>query len=385
MMLPRGKMSIIMGGQAGSESKGKMSAWLCEHKKPDLLVMTSSPNAGHTCILPDGTKKVSYHLPIGSVMCNCPIILTAASIINPITLGEEITALGIDPRRIIIDHRASVLLSRHIQAERENLLSDLGSTLQGVGSCRSSKMMRAKSHIFASEVAEQFHWNVADTCDIINSCLENSLSILCESTQGFDLDLEHGIDRHYCTSKMVNPSMILAEAGVAPQRIGNIYGVIRPYPIRVNNRTGTSGPYAESKEIAWSDVAKNCGFPGDISTFGEITTTTKLPRRVFEFSWSRFRRFCRVCRPTHLCLQFANYIDWSVYESTDSHEVLSNSRISNFINRLENISKVCVVYIGTGPGHNHMIELWGGNGIKSALRVTQQVYRRTQSYDESIQ
>lgn len=364
MMLPRGKMSIIIGGQAGSESKGKLSAWLCDHKKPDLLVMTSSPNAGHTCILPDGTKKVSYHLPIGSVMCECPIVLTAASIINPITFEKEIIDLGINPKRILIDPRASIILSRHILDEKENLLSDLGSTLQGVGSCRFSKMMRRKSHIFASEVAEQFHWNINSTSDFINLYLENGLSVLCESTQGFDLDLEHGIDRHYCTSKMVNPSMILAEAGVAPQLIGNVYGVIRPYPIRVNNRTGTSGPYAESKEITWSDVAKNCNFPGDISTFGEITTTTKLPRRVFEFSWQRFSRFCKICRPTHLCLQFANYLDWDLYESIDYGKVLSNGRLKDFMSKLEVRSKIQVSYVGTGPRHDHMIELWGGNQFR---------------------
>ena len=66
--MKRGKFNIIIGGQAGSESKGRLSGWLCDNYKPDLLVMTSSPNAGHTIVTAGGEKKVSYHLPVGAVM-----------------------------------------------------------------------------------------------------------------------------------------------------------------------------------------------------------------------------------------------------------------------------------------------------------------------------
>ena len=353
--LQKGKFNVIIGAQAGSESKGKLSAYLCDRDKPDLLVMTSSPNAGHTCITPEGKKMVSYHLPIGSVMCDCPIILTPASIINPKILEKEIRDLGIDPKRIFIDTRASVITACNLKQERDDGLSDLGSTLQGVGSTRCSKMMRKGGHTFTGGILSYLNVLPVDSVPLIHNYLRGKKKVLCESTQGFDLDLEHGIDRHYCTSKMVNTSMILAESGIPPQCVGNVYGVFRPYPIRVNNRTGTSGPYTGAKEISWEEVAKRCGFPGD--SFGEMTTTTGLLRRVFTFSWHRFYRFIRVCAPTHLALQFANYLDWNLYGEMDSNVLWENSKLRNIIISIESHFNIPISFVGTGPGHKEMVEM----------------------------
>ena len=330
--------------------------------------MTASPNAGHTIVMPDGRKKVSYHLPIASVMVDCPIILTAPSLINFKTFEAEIQSLGIDPGRIMVDPRASIIHSAHIGQEEEGGLSDIGSTLQGIGACRRSKMERRGrgSHTLAHHIIDVFKGigvrvSSHPSSALLNSLLDKDQMVLCESTQGFDLDLEHGIDPVYCTSKMVNPSMIAAEAGVAPQLVGDTYAVLRPFPIRVNNRTGTSGPYAEAREITWSDVEQRCMHPAafaglspqnGLEHLAEITTTTKLPRRVFEFSWERFRHMLAVCRPTSICLQFANYLDWSCYGSRDINSLLGAPAF--FIQRLESLG-VPVEFVGTGPGHEEMI------------------------------
>lgn len=356
--MKRGKLNIVFGGQAGSEAKGKLSGFLADKHLINLLVMTASPNAGHTIITPTGKKLVSYHLPIAAVMCKCRIVLTAASLINFRILKEEIEALEIDPHRILIDPRASMIHDQHIELEITGGKSNIGSTLQGIGACRTSKMDRAGrgDHTLAYHVADMFNsiaCQISDipTAELINNCLDKQEMVLCESTQGFDLDLEHGIDPVYCTSKMINPSMVAAEAGVAPSMVGDTYAVIRPYPIRVNNRTGTSGPYAEAAEIEWSDVEARCLFPSsETNHLQEITTTTKLPRRVFEFSWQRFNHMITVCRPTSICLQFANYLNWSCYETLN----LPGS-VARFIERLEASSNTPVEFVGTGPGHEDMI------------------------------
>ncbi len=355
--MQQGKFNIIIGGQAGSESKGKLSGWLCDRYKPDLLVMTSSPNAGHTVITPEGEKKVSYHLPIGAVMCDCPIVLGPASLINPYILKKEIKDLGIDPNRITLDPRASIITPSHTETEAKGHLSNIGSTLQGIGECRTGKMKRGGNHVFALDYWGEFSKvtgpNIAPTSPIINQALDKDRTVLCETTQGFDLDLEHGIDPIRCTSKMINPAMAMAEAGVSPSLIGNVYGVIRPFPIRVNNRTGSSGDYPGTEEISWQDVARRCNYPGDHEDFGEITTTTKLPRRVFNFSWARFYQFLRICRPTSLCLQFANYIDWNAYRGKDWDKL--PSAVVDFVMSLSR--QVPVNFIGTGPDHEDMIEI----------------------------
>jgi adenylosuccinate synthase len=353
--MKKGKLNIVFGGMAGSEAKGKLSGWLVENGEPDAIVMTSSPNAGHTIILPDGTKKVSYHLPIGAVMSECPILLGPASLINHKSFSEEIVDLGIDPGRIIIDPRASVIHEYHIGEEEREKLSDIGSTLQGIGSCRRGKLERKgrSHHTLVHHIADMFaeikvHVAGEPIPSLINRMLDDGATLLAESTQGFDLDLEHGIDPVYCTSKMINPSMVAAEAGVAPSMVGDVMAVIRPYPIRVNNRTGTSGPYAEAEEITWPMVEKRCGCP---ETLQEITTTTKLPRRVFEFSWSRFRHMVAVCRPTAVCLQFANYLDWGCYDQLEGD---MPPAVEQFVTELESLGPQ-VRWIGTGPGSREMI------------------------------
>jgi len=355
-----GKFNIVIGGQAGSEAKGKLSGYLVERYHPDICFMTSSPNAGHTIVL-DGNKYVSYHLPIGAIMSgDCPILLGPASIINPVTLLDEIAKLGIDPERIMLDSRAAVVVPTHKATERTSGLEKIGSTLQGVGPCRMEKMSRIGNTI---TVLDRYidgllgtRLRIGDVTHRVNTALRNGATVLCETTQGFDLCLEHGIHPVYCTSKMINPAMALAEAGVPVSLVGDIYGVIRPYPIRVNNRTGTSGPYAGAREITWEEIGKRCGCPHKLE---ELTTTTRLPRRVFEFSWPRFAAFIRTCAPTVLCLQFANYLDWSIYGKTgDSGEI--TEPVWNFIRQLEGTGgNVRVEYVGTGPEQKHMINVNG--------------------------
>ena len=355
--MKKGKFNIIMGGQAGSEAKGKASAFIAEKFLPDLIFMASSPNAGHTVVMDpvggnQGKKFVTYHLPSAMVTCVSPVILGPSSLINPQKFMAELSQFpSVRIERVFVDRRAAIIGDDNIVGEKNRGLSDIGSTLQGVGTTRMSKMMRGAGVLFADSVGS-LRSPTVDTSTIINAKLDDGITVWCEMTQGFDLDLEHGIHPRYCTSKMINPAMALAEAGVSPHLIGDIYGVIRPYPIRVSNRTGTSGPYAESKEITWEDVAKSCGAP---SPLGEITTTTKLPRRVFEFSWSRFEHFIRVCRPDFLILQFANYIDWSNYQKTRPEDL--TPRTHKFIEELEKTAGCRVAYVGTGPNHSHMIDM----------------------------
>jgi adenylosuccinate synthase len=258
--------------------------------------------------------------------------------------------LQIPQNQLHIHPRAVMIREHYIAQEKENGLLKIGSTNQGVGVARREKLMRADDITFAKDVGELSRY-ITDTVDFINAGMEDGDTVLCEMTQGFDLCLEHGIDPHYCTSKMVNPSMAMAEAGVSPHLLGDVYGVFRPYPIRVNNRAGSSGPYAEAKEITWDEVARRSGTTDNIA---EITTTTKLPRRVFEFSKERFTKFIRICAPTHLCLQFANYVDVEMFKAKKEHEI--TRPLGQFIEYIEKIAETPVSYIGTGPGHEDMID-----------------------------
>lgn len=357
--MQKGKFNIIIGGMAGSEAKGKLAAYLADKHQPSLFVMAASPNAGHTYVDNGGKKWVTHHLPVGMLVCDSPAVLGPTSVINLELLEKEMERLGIGPNRVFVDPRATIIQTQYLVDEAQQGLSDIGSTLQGILPARAGKMARNGSvELWGDKVGRPA--STLHASGMINNFLDNGRTVQCEMTQGFDLCLEHGIHPRYATSKMIHPAMAMAEAGVSPVHIGFIYGVIRPYPIRVNNRTGTSGPYPGAREITWGEVAANCGYDGDVAKdFAEITTTTKLLRRVFTFSWERFNRFLDCCRPSDLCLQFANYVDWDDYGVTGGRGYLS-AKTRAFIKELDKVGALYgtrVRYVGTGPKHSEMVEV----------------------------
>lgn len=342
MIVLKGKMNIVIGAQAGSESKGKLAAFLAHKFKPEIITMASCPNSGHTAIF-EGKKYVTYHLPVSWVgNRDAQVLLGPTSVIHLDTLLREIKEVGITREHLFIHPRAVMIRDHYMQQEREGGLLKIGSTNTGVGVARREKLMRVEDITFASNVMELFPF-MADTVSMVSGAMHLGRTVLAEMTQGFDLCLEHGIDPHYCTSKMIVPAMAMAEAGVSPKFLGHVYGVLRPYPIRVNNREGSSGPYAEAEEITWDEVQRRSGSPLPIL---ELTTTTKLPRRVFEFSHQRFGAFIQTCRPDFLCLQFANYIHWSNFGETNFDHLSPETFDFLFLLRIY----ARVAYVGTSPG-----------------------------------
>lgn len=348
-------MNIVMGGQAGSEAKGKQSAYLVDKFNIKTVAGNMSPNAGHT-VVKDGRKFVTYHIPAGvyggEKMDEMRIIMGPASIINPEILIREIDELdknGFNLYNLYIDPRAVLITPTMIAKENQDIVR-IGSTAQGVGEARCSQIMRINA-LRAKDHPDLGQFTMDNTDEYTLTLLGKGETILYEMSQGFDLCMLHGIDPIYCTSRIVSPMQALADMGIPPKWLGDVYAVIRPYPIRVNNRTGTSGPYP-SEEITWEEVGRRCGAPYDIT---EMTTTTKLKRRVFEFSWKQIDRMVRVCNPNFLCLQFANYIDWSIYGKNSIRDI--PEEVKSFVRGLVAMTDKRVAYLGTSPDHGHMIDL----------------------------
>lgn len=355
----KGRFNVVIGAQAGSESKGKLAAVLADRFEPRVIAGSFSPNAGHTAYI-NGEKKVSYHIPVAAAgRRNVEVLLGPASVIRVPTLLEEIEELDINPDNLSIDPRAVLITDEHIKKEEEKLIGKdgIGSTAQGVGMARCAKLMRGAKVKYAGDEPKLAEFTaLGSVSQLMSDALEYGKTVLYEMTQGFDLCLEHGIHRRYCTSRVINPAMALAEMGLPVHWLGHVYGVFRPYPIRVNSRGGDSGPYAEAKEISWEDVTKRSGSKKPIA---EITTTTKLPRRVFEFSWKRFERFIEICDPDMLCLQFANYLDAKCYGATSAKEL--GDTVDQYIKSIEARTAVPIAYVGTSP--EAMVDLkvdrWG--------------------------
>ena len=348
--MQKGKMNICFGGQAGSEAKGKQAAYLVEKFGINVVAGCLSPNAGHTAIV-GGKKLVTHHVPVGVAGVRnkeyANIVIGPAAVINVTKFEQEMKMLGdwgISRDQVVIDYRASVITQTHINREMEGM-TKIGSTAQGVGLARSDRIMR-KGIRMDSMVTDL---NLRDTSYLIKEELRYGRTVMYEMGQGFDLCIDHGVSPVFCTSRNCTPMQAMADMGVPPKFLGDTYAVIRSYPIRVNNRDGSSGPYP-SDEITWEEIQKRCGAPQDIT---EITTTTKLMRRVFEFSFGRVKDMVEMCDPTFLCLQFANYIDWECYRRRDGY----GDKVRKFVEEVERITGKPVAYVGTGPEQEAMVDL----------------------------
>jgi adenylosuccinate synthase len=361
-----GRYNILQGAQVGSEAKGKLSAWLVDKYQPRAITMTASPNSGHTLVVGD-RKLVTYHLPVGAGMSGpgTMIILGPASVINPSILVKEIDTLkewgftGV----IALDRRATIITPAMIKAE--GYLSKIGSTVQGVGAARIARINRVGT-IRVSDIwgdisvhsDRSIQLRVDDTSDLVHSLLDGGSIVYQESTQGAELCIDHGLDPTYCTTRNITTAGAMSEFGIPPRMVGTVYGVLRTFPIRVNNRDGYSGPYQGSVELDWETIGKQCGAPHDIT---EKTTTTKLVRRVFSFNWDRYHKFLRTCDPDHVCINFINYLDWSSYDAKSWDDL--TPKVKDFVERLQRASgRTRVSFLGTGEQHDSMIDLEDING-----------------------
>jgi adenylosuccinate synthase len=169
---------------------------------------------------------------------------------------------------------------------------------------------------------------------------QNNKRVLIEGTQGTGLSLHHGI-YPFVTSRDTTVSGCLSEVGVSPKRVRKIIMVTRTYPIRVG---GNSGPFL-SKEIDFETIAQRSGKDLSLLKTNEKTTTTKVQRRIAEFSWTLFRKACELNSPTDVALTFTDYFSKSNENIRRYDQLTEQTR--QFIEELEMCSGVKVSLIST--------------------------------------
>ena len=353
-------ITIVLDGQAGSCGKGKICGYLAKNDNFSMATNNWSSNAGHTYVSDKEEKIIVSHLPMAMLNLSCKLLLNAGSIITPEILLEEITKYKkiIGNRKIYINPRAMIILEKHRREEKRIIKS--GSTFKGCGVAQAEKIVRNPGVILAKDYFNNPKNNVdgiieiADTAKMLNNCKQN---ILIEGAQGQDLDINYGLDYPHTTSRMCSASQLMADSGCSPFKVKDIYMIIRPYPIRISNKTNIgediySGDYAESKEITWEEVKKRCGCNIHLE---EYTTVTKKVRRVFEMNWERLKYNVMINKPTQIVLNFAQYIDWKAYKCKNFQ--LLPKKVIEFIKEIENQTNTPVTMIGTGECESDIIDL----------------------------
>jgi adenylosuccinate synthase len=389
------KFNVVTDGFWGSCGKGSIMTALTAKYRPQIISTTSMANSGHTAVNVDGEAFIAKALPSAAILTKWlrnesyqpQVVVGASAAFNLEQLLHEIAVCGTN-YSTSIHPRAGVITKEHRQQEAgDGQLSTkhLASTMQGCGTFLADKVLRKKTlklardypeleSMMANYLPRRLHLDTTHQEALMKLSLpemfhalmvQHDFTILHEGSQGFSLDINHGSHYPACTSRGTTAPQNMADMGISPYDLGDVFLVIRPYPIRVGNvvengkQVGYSGDcYPDQQELTWQQVADEAGMPKDVADSllqKELTTVTKRLRRVFTFSDSQLRESALVNGATKIALNFANYVDYSVY-GAKTYEQLT-PKVLDFMRRIEDVTKLPVTIIGTGPQIDHVIML----------------------------
>lgn len=274
------KVDVLLGLQWGDEGKGKVVDVLTP--RYDVVArFQGGPNAGHTLEF-EGKKYVLRSIPSGIFQHGQINIIGNGVVLDPVLFKEEAEALeqsGVDIKRILkISKKAHLILPTHrlldAANEKRKGASKIGTTGKGIGPTYTDKVSRnglrvgdifcdfenkynaAKSkHLDTlsmygektnlSELESKWldaidylkEYEIIDSEHYINKLLAEGKSILCEGAQGTMLDVDFG-SYPFVTSSNTICAGACAGLGVAPNKIGEVFGIFKAYCTRVG-----SGPF----------------------------------------------------------------------------------------------------------------------------------------------
>ena len=304
-------IDLLLGLQWGDEGKGKIVDVLT--KNYDIIArFQGGPNAGHTLIF-DGNKHVLHTIPSGIFHDKAMNIVGNGVVIDPVIFKKELDNLSkynIDfASKLLISRKAHVILPTHrlLDAASEMMKgkSKIGSTLKGIGPTYMDKTGRngirigdlemdnwekkyrslTEKHLNMidfygvdlefdlSELETEFFAAVEilrtlpfiDSEEYIHQALLHGKSILAEGAQGSMLDIDFGT-YPFVTSSNTTAAGACTGLGVAPNKIGQVYGIFKAYTTRVG-----SGPFPTE---LFDEDGKTMGRVGH-----EFGATTGRPRR----------------------------------------------------------------------------------------------------------
>jgi adenylosuccinate synthase len=303
------KADVLLGLQWGDEGKGKVVDVLAP--KYDVIArFQGGPNAGHTLEF-EGIKHVLHTIPSGIFHPGKINIIGNGVVIDPVILKKEIDSLikmGVDiSKSLFISRKAHLILPTHRMLDAASELSKgkgkIGSTLKGIGPTYMDKTGRnglrvgdiehadfklrydslvAKHHEllrhmdFDKPISEYNQgWddgiemirklNLIDSEFVVNDYLKDGKTVLAEGAQGSLLDIDFG-SYPFVTSSNTITAGTCTGLGLAPNRIGEVYGIFKAYCTRVG-----SGPFPTELEDETGERMRKAG--------NEFGSTTGRPRR----------------------------------------------------------------------------------------------------------
>ena len=326
------QLDMTFDFQWGSCGKGGVSGYLALRNPYTAVVCAYGTQAGHSYNNKSlGIKMVTQQLPVGIISHDVrDVFIGPGALIHAGVLRAELERFApfLKGKRVFIHENAAVVTDDHAAAEVARGQTKMGSTAKGVGQAAIDRILRNPDnpavvrHIWAGTDLEVY---VANKFEYMAALMAHD-RVLIEGAQGFGLSIYHGA-YPYTTSRDVTPWQLAADCAL-PWDWANdirIIGAARTYPIRVNNRDGTSGPgYFDQNELEWQNVGVD----------PELTTVTKLPRRIFEFSPAQTVHASIHCgiKNTSVALTFADYCKTSLELLTIARKIRGTGlRISHAV------------------------------------------------------
>lgn len=355
MRMARG--NIIIDLQFGSTGKGLIAGYLAERDAPDTIVTAWAANAGHTYIDKDGRKFVHTMLANGIVSRRLDrVMLGPGSVIDPVNLAREIDEAGalMNTVDLFIHPSAAIITQRH-RDEEAGPMTKIGSTKKGCGAAAIQRIRRDPDDLNTAGCLGKPHPLLVEhglgRCVVSAQEYQEHLAkarvLQIEGAQGYSLSMYHGF-YPFTTSRDVTVHQMLADCAIPPHMAKwlRVVGTARTYPIRVANRfdeggeqVGFSGPcYDDQHEISFADIDQEV----------ELTTVTKLPRRIFTFSHQQLAEAVRMNGVDELFLNFVNYV-----KPNDRREFLDGVRQT----LSDSGTTARLAYLGHGPTANDVCEV----------------------------
>lgn len=304
-------VDLLLGLQWGDEGKGKIVDVLTQNY--DIIArFQGGPNAGHTLEF-DGIKHVLHTIPSGIFHENAVNVVGNGVVIDPVIFKRELDNLkqfNIDIKsRLLISRKAHLILPTHrlldAASEASKGKAKIGSTLKGIGPTYMDKTGRngirvgdiemkdwkaryraladkheamidyynAEIEYDLKELEAEFFAAVKvlkeltfiDSEEYLYRAQQDGKKILAEGAQGSLLDIDFGT-YPYVTSSNTTAAGACTGLGVAPNKIGEVFGIFKAYTTRVG-----SGPFPTE---LFDDYGETMGRVGR-----EFGATTGRPRR----------------------------------------------------------------------------------------------------------
>lgn len=333
---PRMPISVVVGGQFGSEGKGKVAYWIAREEGASIVVRVGGTNSGHTAVDDKGKFWALRQLPVSVLAANTKAILPSGAVIDPEIFAREVEVLGLGPERVIVSPYATVISEGDRQAEQtEGLVGRIGSTGSGTGAALMRRMSRQPGAPILANEHPALKRYLGDASGVLREALGREELIIIEGSQGFGLSLLHGGYYPNATSRDTTAATFVGEAGLSPRDVKDVVLVLRAHPIRV---AGNSGPL--KGETTWAEIAKRAELPAD---YCELTTATKKVRRVGTFDPELVRRAIDANNPDRIVLNHLDYVDGAVRRGSFRAPALE------FLKGVERLIGRRVDLVGIGP------------------------------------